>query len=155
MSTKKKAILLWCVFAICLIFTVVMWFAMDAQEIEYEEVEVRVLSAVTKHHRGARFASYYEVMVEYNGESYELENVYNIYPQGATVKGYLANNGRLFANVAGVSTSTPLAKGYFVCLFVSYGLLIAAAMYSGKAKQEKMARGDLEIDKNGEGKDIN
>ncbi len=141
MSMKKKAILLWCIFAVCLIFTVVMRFAIDAQEIEYEEVEVRVLSAVTKHHRGAQLVSY-EVMVEYNGETYKLENVYNTYqyPQGATVKAYLANNGRLFANIAGVSTSTPLAKIYFGCLYGSFGLLFVAAIYSAKVKQEKMAR---------------
>lgn len=140
MSIKKKAILLWCVFAVCLIATVVMWFVVDAQGIEYEEVEVRVLSAETKH-IGTRRISY-EVMVKYNGETYKLENVYNTYqyPEGATVKAYLANNGRLFANVAGVSTSTPLAKVYFVCLFGSFGLLFVAAIYSGKVKQEKTAR---------------
>ncbi|MDE6742970.1 MAG: penicillin-binding protein [Lachnospiraceae bacterium] len=141
MSTKKKANLLWCAFVVCLIATVVMWFVVDAQEIEYEEVEVRVLSAETKHHIGTRQVSY-EVMVEYNGETYKLENAYNTYqyPQGAMVKAYLANNGRLFANIAGVSTSTPLAKIYFVCLFGSFGLLFVAAIYSGKVKQEKMAR---------------
>ncbi len=118
-----------------------MRFAIDAQEIEYEEVEVRVLSWVTKHHRGPQLVSY-EVMVEYNGETYKLENVYNTYqyPQGATVKAYLANNGRLFANIAGVSTSTPLAKIYFGCLYGSFGLLFVAAIYSTKVKQEKMAR---------------
>lgn len=148
MSMKKKVILLWCAFAVCLIATVVMRFAMNAQEIEYEEVEVRVLSAETKHTYGVQRAQMisYEVMVEYNGDRYKLGNVYNTYqyPKGATVKAYLANNGRLFANVEGVSTSTPLAEGYFVFLGVDYGLLIVAAMYSGKAKQEKMACRDLE-----------
>lgn len=143
MSMKKKANLLWCVFALCLIATIVMWFVVDAQKIEYEEVEVRVLSAVTKHHRNNFTGAYnyfHEVTVEYNGEMYELENAYNTYqyPQGVTVKAYLANNGRLFANIAGVSSSTPLATVYFVCLFGSFGLLFVSAIYSAKAKQEKL-----------------
>ncbi len=145
MSMKKKAILLWCAFVVCLISTVVMWFVVDAQEIEYEEVKVRVISAVTREYRNYSTGSYYdfhEVTVEYNGETYELENAYNTYqyPQGATVKAYLANNGRLFANIEGVSTSTPLATVYFVCVFGSLGLLVVAAIYSTKVKQEKMAR---------------
>lgn len=142
MSMKKKANLLWCAFAVCLIATVVMWFVVDAQEIEYEEVEVRVLSAVTKQHRNYSTGAYYdyhEVTVEYNSETFELENAHNTYqyPQGATVKAYLANNGRLFANIEGVSSTTPLATVYFVCLFGSFGLLLVAVIYSGKAKQEK------------------
>lgn len=144
MSMKKKANLLWCAFVVCLIATVVMWFVVDAQEIEYEEVEVRVLDAVTKQVRNrstGTHTDFYEVTVEYNGETYELENVYNTYqyPQGATVQAYLANNGRLFANLEGVSSTTPLATVYFVCLFGSLGLLFMAAIYSGKAKQERMA----------------
>lgn len=141
MSMKKKAAIAWCAFAVCLIATVIMWFVVDAQEIEYEEVEVRVLSAETKQLRNRSTGTYYdfhEVTVEYSGKRYELENAYNTYqyPQGATVKAYLANNGRLFANIEGVSSTTPLATVYFVCLFGSFGLLFVAAIYSGKAKQE-------------------
>ena len=143
MSMKKKSTLLWCAFVVCLIATVVMWFVVNTQKIEYEEVEVRVLSAETTQLRnkstGAHY-DFYEVTVEYNGETYKLENVHNTYqyPQGITVKAYLTNNGRLFANIEGVSSSTPLATVYFVCLFGSFGLLFAAAFYSGKAKQEKI-----------------
>ena len=135
MSMKKKSTLLWCAFVVCLIATVVMWFVVNTQKIEYEEVEVRVLSAETTQLRnkstGAHY-DFYEVTVEYNGETYKLENVHNTYqyPQGATVKAYLANNGRLFANIEGVSSSTPLATVYFVCLFGSFGLLFVAAFYS-------------------------
>lgn len=135
MSMKRKARILWCAFVVCLIATVVMWFFVDKQKIEYEEVEVRVLSAVTKQYRRYYF---HEVKVEYNGKTYELENVPSTYqyPQGATGKVYLANNGRLFANIEGVSSTTALATVYFVCLFGSFGVLLVAAIYSGKAKQE-------------------
>ena len=141
MSMKKKAGLLWCAFVVCLIATVCLWFAVNKQDIEYEEVEVFVLSSETKQLRNRSTGTYYdfyEIKVEYNGGTYELENAHNTYqyPVGSTVKAYLANGGRLFANVEGVSSSTPLATVYFVCLFGSFGLLLAAAIYSGKVKQE-------------------
>ena len=140
---KKKAIILWCIFVVCLITTVVLWFQVNAQEVEYEEVEARVVSAVTKQLKNRTNGTtydFYEVMVDYNGEIVELENVHNTYqyPQGKTVTAYLANNGRLFANIEGVSSSTPLATIYFVFLFGSFIMLFVAAIYSGKAKQEKL-----------------
>lgn len=151
MSMKKKAMFLWCTFVVCLIATVIMWFVVDAQKIKYEEVEVRVLSAVTKEYRNYSTGAYYdfyEVTVEYNGKTYELENVHNTYqyPQGTTVKAYLANNGRLFANIEGISSTTSLATVYFVCLFGSFGLLLLAAIYSGKAKQEREKKNAMEAD---------
>ena len=141
---KKKSIILWCIFVVCLITTVVLWFQVNAQDVEYEEVEARVVSAVTKQVRNRSNGTtydFYEVMVDYNGEIVELENVHNTYqyPQGKTVKAYLTNNGRLFANVEGVSSSTPLATVYFVFLFGSFIMLFVAAIYSSKAKQERMA----------------
>ena len=141
---KKKSIILWCIFVVCLITTVALWFQVNAQEVEYEEVEARVVSAVTKQLKNRSNGTtydFYEVMVDYNGEIVELENVHNTYqyPQGKTVKAYLANNGRLFANEEGVSSSTPLATVYFVFLFGSFIMLFVAAIYSSKAKQERMA----------------
>ncbi|MDE7325432.1 MAG: penicillin-binding protein, partial [Lachnospiraceae bacterium] len=125
MSMKKKANLSWCAFVICLIATVVLWFMVDAQEIEYEEVEVRVVSAVTKQLKNRTNGTtydFYEVMVDYNGETVELENVHNTYqyPEGKRVTAYLANNGRFFANIEGVSSTTPLATVYFVFLFGTF-----------------------------------
>ncbi|MDE7207753.1 MAG: penicillin-binding protein [Lachnospiraceae bacterium] len=141
---KKKSIISWCIFVVCLVATVVLWFMVDAQEIEYEEVEARVVSAVTKQLKNRTNGTtydFYEVMVDYNGETVELENVYNTYqyPEGKVVTAYLANNGRLFANIEGVSSTTPLATVYFVFLFGSFIMLFVAAIYSGKAAQEKRA----------------
>lgn len=133
MSMKKKAIILWCVFSVCLIATVVLWFAVNAQKIEYEEVEVRVLSAELERHNGGVWGSSTrnKVMVDYKGETYKLENSHNLYPQGGIIKAYLANNGRLFANIEGIKTSTLIAKVYFAFLYISFGLLMVSAAYSG------------------------
>lgn len=132
MSMKKKSIILWCVCAVCLIATVVLWFVVNAQKIEYEEVEVRVLSAeLERYYNGVRFTYRNKVMVDYKGETYKLENSHNLYPQGGVIKAYLANNDRLFANIEGIKTSTLIAKVYFVCLYVCFGMLVVSASYSG------------------------
>lgn len=38
---KKKVIILWCAFVVCLITTVALWFAMNNSKLKYEEVEAR------------------------------------------------------------------------------------------------------------------
>ena len=138
---QKKAKMIWRLFAICLIVMIVSRIAMEVQELDYEEVQVRVVSAVTKkvtNRRTYNTYNVYEVRVAYKGKVQELRNAHNTYQYtpGRNVKAYLSN-GRLFANIEGVATSTPIAKIYFVCLFGSFGLLIAGLLYSGKAKQEK------------------
>ena len=138
---KKKSIIAWCIFVLYLITTVVLQFKVDAQEVEYEEVEVQVVSSVTKqlkNRTNGNTYNFYEVKVDYNSETVDLENAYNTYsyPQGKKVKAYLSN-GRLFANVEGVSSSTPLATVYFVFLFASLIMLFVASWYSSKAAQEK------------------
>lgn len=138
---KKKCIIIWCSFVVCVIATVILRFFVDAQEVEYEEVEVKVLSANTE--RGYDYQTHssyekHEVMVEYNGESFQLENVYDTYSyqEGRTTKAYLSK-GRLFANVEGVASSTPLAIAYFVFLFGSFILFIIGFVSIGGVIQEK------------------
>lgn len=138
---KKKAILLWSIFAICVVVTIALWFAMKNAKPEYEEVEVEVISAVAKQVKNKKTAStynFYEVKVEYNGLTYDLENAHDTYsyPKGKKVKAYLSND-RLFANVEGVQTSTHIATIYFIFLFGSFIMLFVASMNTGKkAKTE-------------------
>ena len=137
---KKKIIILWSIFAICLVITIALWFAMNKQEISYEEVQVTVLSAKTEEivnrKTGSR-TTFYKVKVRYNGEEYDLENAHNtyMYPQGKTVKAYLSNN-RIFADEAGVKTSTPLAITYFTFLLVTFVMLMLIPWYMSKLKQD-------------------
>ncbi len=137
MKIKKIAIALWCAFAVCLVVTVVLNLRVGAQSLEYEEVEAKVISAQTKrvvNRKTGNSTEFYKVKVYYDGKTLDLENVYNTYqyPKGKMVKAYLSN-GRLFANEAGVKTSTPLATVYFVFLFGTVGLFIMAVVYSAKA----------------------
>lgn len=138
---KKKVTLMWGVFVGCLIMTVVLWFQVEKSQPQYEEVSVKVLSAATKqvkNQKNGNTYTFYEIKVEYQGQEYDLENAHNAYSytRGKTVKAYLSD-GRLFANVEGVKSSTPLATVYFVFLFGSFGMLFAAAVYTGKWNQQK------------------
>ncbi len=143
---KKKVIILWIIFAVCLVTTVVLWFAMQGTEVEFEEVKATVVSAKTEEvvnkKTGSR-TTFYKIEVKYDGKTYDLENAHNtyMYPEGKTVTAY-KYNGRLFANQEGVQTSTPVATIYFIFLIGSFIMLMVAATYSGKLidkKKEKNA----------------
>ena len=125
---KKLVILMGVGFVVSLVLTIVFRILMDNQNLEYEEVEVRVVSTDTENVRvttqySNSTTTKYIVIVRYEGEKYELQNVHSLagYYEGKTVKAYLSN-GRLYANVEGVNTSTPIAYAYFGFMIASFVL---------------------------------
>ncbi|MDO5603344.1 MAG: penicillin-binding protein [Oscillospiraceae bacterium] len=136
---KKKSTILWLATALCLIVTVGLWFAVNGSEVDYTEVSATVISSDTSYRKvmGKRQAVY-EVTVEYNGVTYDLENVYSAasYFPGKSTTVYEAN-GHLYANTDGVKTSTPLATLYFVFLFGSFGMIGLSLYMMSKEKQKK------------------
>ena len=138
---KNKVMILWIVFAICLVLTVLLWFLMNGAKPEYEEVKAIVTSAKTEEIVNKKTGSrtkFYKVEVKYDGKTYDLENVHDTYtyPEGKTVTAYKYND-RLFANTEGVQTSTPIATIYFIFLFGSFIMLMVAATYTSKASKGK------------------
>ena len=138
---KKKILAIWGAFVLCVAITVGLWFAMNKAELNYTEVEVKVLSSETKRLKNKKNGNsydFYEVKVEYEGKEYELGNVHSAagYYKGMAVKAYLSNE-KLYANIEGVRTSTPVATVYFIFLFGSFGMLILASMYTSKLSQNK------------------
>lgn len=137
---KKQIIILWGAFVVCVAVTVGLWFAMNNSNPEFEEVKATVLSAettqVVNKSTGAR-TNFYDVKVVYEGKTYDLGNAHSTYeyPKGKVVKAYLSN-GKLYANVEGVKTSTLIATVYFIFLFGSFGMLIFAAMQTSKISQK-------------------
>lgn len=128
---KKIVILLGVGFIVSLVLTVVFRIRMDNQDLEYEEVQVRVVSTGTESVRvrtgySSSTTTKYDVIVQYEGRNYDLENVHGLsgYSEGKTVKAYLSN-GKLYANVEGVNTSTPVAYAYFGFLIASFILFMA------------------------------
>ncbi len=138
---KKRVIILWIAFIACIVATVVLWFKMNEVELQYEEVEATVLSSKVEQVVNKKTKSrtnFYKVEVEYNGQNYELGNAHSAsaYPKGKKVKAYLFNE-KLYANVEGVKTATPVAKAYFVFLFGNFILLYIACVQTSKARKKE------------------
>lgn len=138
---KMKARITGIITLLCFICTVALWFATNNQNVEYEEVEATVLSAkdVTRRVKKTTI-THHEIKVQYEGETYELENAYDSwsYTRGEQITVYLSN-GKLYANVEGVETSTPIAIVYFVFLFLSFVMLIVWLTCRGNYR--KMLKG--------------
>lgn len=137
---KNKVALMWIINAICLILTIVFWFLMNKTEVKYEEVTAIVTSTSTKevvNKKTQNRTTFYEVKVEYNGKEYELQNVHGLsgYYEGKSVKALLAND-KLYANVEGIKSTSPIAIVYFVFLFGTFGMLMLSAIYMSKAKKQ-------------------
>lgn len=136
---KKKAIIMSVITLLSLMITIGLRFAMNGSEAEYTEVNVTVESSRTVTRKvGTSRTTTYEVKVNYDGKTYDLRNCHDIYSymEGSTVTAYLAN-GKLYANVEGVNTSTPLATVYFVFLFATFGMILGFPIYLTSQKQKE------------------
>ncbi len=127
MSNKVKGILLGVGTVVCLILTIVLRIQSDNQELSYEKVNVLVVTSETKQVRaGGKTVLHPHVTVSYEGETYELKNIYDSYSYqpGRTIPAYKVGKN-IYANEAGVQTSTPLFYAYFVFLAATFVLFIA------------------------------
>ncbi len=137
---KKKAMLMWILFVVCVLGTVGLRYLSDREDVEYEEVTVTVLSAqerVIENRKTNSSITSYDIAVEYEGEEYALKNAYNVYQYhiGSEVTAYLSR-GSMFANIEGVQSSTPLFYAYFAFLVASFVMLGVAINESVKAKRK-------------------
>ena len=66
-----------------------------------------------------------------------MQNVHGLsgYYEGKSVKVLLAND-KLYANVEGIKSTSPVAIIYFVLLFGTFGMLMLSATYMSKAKKQ-------------------
>ena len=138
---KNKVILLWGAFALCVVLAIVFWNLMNNVNPEYEKVKATVVSSKTEQvvnkKTGSR-TNFYKVEVQYNGQNYDLKNPHDAYSyREGKVVDVLLSNGKLYANVEGIKTSTPVATVYYIFLFGSFGMLIVASMYTSKLGKEK------------------
>lgn len=138
---RGRTAIFWLLFLACAAAAVVLNVKMRNQDVEYEEVNVMVLSArdvTLKNNKTGTRTTLHEIEVLYNGERAMLENAHDSYSyrEGQSAKAYLSG-GRLFANVEGIQTTTLLAKVYFGFLFGSFGLLGLACWSMSKNSQVK------------------
>lgn len=143
----KKVWVLGIITVIFIVATVLLRGPMDNADVEYEEVKVTVVSSETKQTTVKTGSSRstittYEIVVNYMGKEYELKNAHNSYSyrEGSTVTAYLSN-GKLYANVEGVQTSTPAATAYFVALIGSFVMfLIFTCTWANVAQNKRRAK---------------
>lgn len=133
---KKKVMVSIIVLLLCIGATIGLGIATNGASTDYEEVKVMVLKAETKQKKvlGKRW-TVNEVIVSYKGQRYELKNMHSMYAYqpGREVMVFLSG-GKMYANVEGVKTSTPLAMVYFVFLFASFGMVFVTAIVASKAR---------------------
>ncbi len=135
---KTKVIVLWVICIVLLVGIAPTRIAMDrAATPDYEEVQVTVVSSETTQVVNKKTGSktdFYDVKVS------DLINVHNSYSyiEGRQTTALLSGD-KLYANVEGIETSTPMAKAYFVCLIGGFVMLIVAASAQSKYSQQKKA----------------
>lgn len=137
---KKFYIILIVIMIICIVVTIGLRFFMDNMDINYEEVKATVISSESHLKRvGKSRQIVYDVKVEYEGNTYDLENVHDTYSyvEGSQITVYLSN-GNLYANIEGVRTSTSLSTVYFVFVFISFILLIGTPVYIINSHKRKV-----------------
>ncbi len=136
---KRKVMLMWILFVVCVITTLVMRYFLERQDVEFEEVTVTVVSAEKKELENRKTnttLTINDVKVEYEGEEYALKNAYDVYmyPTGKEVTAYLSH-GKLYANIAGVESSTLLYYVYFAFLIASFIMFGVAINESIQARR--------------------
>ena len=136
---KRKVMLMWILFMVCVITTLVLRYFLERQDVEFEEVTVTVVSAEKKELENRKTnttLTINDVKVEYEGEEYALKNAYDVYmyPTGKEVTAYLSH-GKLYANIAGVESSTLLYYVYFAFLIASFIMFGVAINESIQARR--------------------
>ena len=107
-----------------LIVTVLMCVKINQQNVSYEEVEAKIVSAEK---RRVKKRYHYDVVVEYKGEKYELINVrseefsgYEVY-KGNYATMYFAN-GKMYSNIAGIKTEG-------IAFYIYLGALMSTVVF--------------------------
>ena len=136
---KRKVMLMWILFVVCVITTLVLRYFLERQDVEFEEVTVTVVSAEKKELENRKTnttKTINDVKVEYEGEEYALKNAYDVYmyPTGKEVTAYLSH-GKLYANIAGVESSTLLYYVYLAFLIASFIMFGVAINESIQARR--------------------
>lgn len=136
---KRKVMLMWILFVVCVITTLVLRYFLERQDVEFEEVTVTVVSAEKKELENRKTnttLTINDVKVEYEGEEYALKNAYDVYmyPTGKEVTAYLSH-GKLYANISGVESSTLLYYVYLAFLIASFIMFGVAINESIQARR--------------------
>lgn len=139
----KKVIICGIITVLFIIAAVILRKPMDNAELDYTEVKVQVVSSETKEKvvktkYSRTNVTEYKVVVRYNGENYDLHNAHNSYSyrKGSTVTAYLSN-GKLYANIEGVRSASPMGIAYGAALLGSFGMFIVTMVVLSKSGRRR------------------
>lgn len=163
MDEKHEKRKIQAVITLFLLMASVLWMVLyrgkvENKPLDYEEVKVTVVSAVTEHRKVGNSRSYdYDVVVEYEGTQYDLINVKSgemaryeaLANLPATVQRnnlYFDNtvyfsNGKMYSNIDGIKTDGKEFNWYLVglggtFLFGTLHLMCVADLIDKKKKQK-------------------
>lgn len=139
----KKVFICGAVMVLFIVASVVLRKFADSEKLDYTEVKARVVSSEAREKKNkysSTTQTVYEIVVRYEGENYDLKNAHNSYSYrpGEYVTVYLSN-GKLYANLEGVQSATPLGIAYSVSIIGTFLMFIVAMVMLAKAGQQKKA----------------
>ena len=155
---KKLSIVSVILLAVFFLMTVVFYVLSHNQHLSYKVVRVNVISVDIKNPLNKIDKD--KVVVEYNGKSYEVENLmtnetlkYHTYLSSQKPADAYFANGRIFANDDGIRSTSMIGMIYFVFLFGTIILIFTTAVLIGcvveAKKREKGIYPDKYVDKHG------
>ncbi len=142
----KKVLICWGLMLVCIVTAVITRISMNSEELDYKEVKVQVVSSEAKEKRvktkySTSYVTEYDIVVRYEGQKYVLKNAHDAYSyrEGSTVTAYLFN-GKLYANVEGVQSASPMGIAYSASLIGTFGFFILSMLLLTKVGQKKESK---------------
>ena len=147
---KKLSIISGVLLVVFFVMAVAFYVLSNNQHLSYEVVEVNVISAHSANPLSKTDSD--RVVVEYNGKNYEVENLrtnetlkYHTYLSSKKPAKAYFSNGKIYANIEGIRSTTVIGTIYFVFLFGTLILIFTTAILVGcvveAKKREKIVIG--------------
>ena len=139
MNKKKLAVIFTVIFAASLLLCIGSRVISDTIKIDYQEVQVMVLSASQSVGRKTRHT---DVKVYYNGKEYKLNGVseiwkYSVYQStGERITAYMSD-GKLYEDIGDIRGDSAAAMVYFIFMGVSLVLLVPMLTFWIDYRKEK------------------
>ncbi len=139
---KKLSIISGVLLGVFFVMAVVFYVLNNNEHLSYEVVEVNVISAHSANPLSKTDSD--RVVVEYNGKNYEVENLrtnetlkYHTYISSKNPAKAYFSNGKIYANIEGIRTTTVIGTIYFVFLFGTLILIFTTAVLVGCVVEAK------------------
>ena len=139
MNKKKLAVIFTLLFAASLLLCIGFRVISDTMKVDYQEVQVMVLSASQSLGRTTRHT---EVKVYYNGKEYKLNSVseiwkYSVYQStGEHITAYMSD-GKLYEDIGDIRGDSAAAMVYFIFMWISIVLLVPMLTFWIDYRKEK------------------